>query len=284
MKLNEWLHEIVTPLFEKKDEADLFTSASALKEIEVPEAITKKFSETFLTRQRAFTDDEIVKKFNIDARGRVFDSVDLKLKRIMPKLSAEDQTAITAEPNTLLKLDMLEKALDNIKGDKDIAKINDAARKREDELHQKIKSVEDALKQKDDNFVKQINEVKVDYAVKNKLFAFDLAPEFANEKHKGFLADSTIHSLKKNFILEVDDKDPSIIHLRKNVDGQIVDHYEGNTKLTLDDVLKKEYEPYIKKSTAGDKSTQPPKTPTAQIPSDKPIVTLQDRIKASAQV
>ena len=61
MKLNEWLLPIATALFEKKEDADLFVSASALKDIEVPDDVAAKFNQKFLTRERAFTDEDIVK-------------------------------------------------------------------------------------------------------------------------------------------------------------------------------------------------------------------------------
>lgn len=272
MKLNEWLNQITTPLFDKKEDADLFTAASALKEIEIPDEVAAKFSSKFMTRERALTDEELVKKFNADARGRVFDSVDLKLKKLMPKLSQADQDAISAEPNTLLKLELFDKAVDNIAKNDDVKKVNEAWRKKEEEFHEKIKSLEDNIKQKDTNFVKQIKDVQIDYAVRNKANAFELAPEFATEARKSFLADSTIGSLKKDFILELDDKDQSIIHLRKNVDGQIVDVFEGNNKVTLDDLLKKQYEPFIKKSAGGDNPNQgqQPKKQEQFIPNDGP--------------
>ena len=281
MKLNEWLLTIVQPLFEKKEDADLFVSASSLKDIDVPDDVAAKFNTKFLTRERAMTDEEIVKKFNVDARGRVFDSVDLKLKKLLPKLSTEDQAAIEAEKNTLLKLEMLDKALDNLNKNDDIKKINEGWRKKEEDLHTKIKALEDTVKEKDTNFTTQVKEVKLDYALRNKLFGIELAPEFATDTHKNFLADSTISSLKKNYVFEFDEKDPAIIHLRKNVDGQITDVFEGNNKITLDDLLKKQYDPYIKKSTGGGDNRNQPPIKKNVIPSDKPL-DLYDRMKIGA--
>ena len=284
MKLNEFLSGIVSPLFEKKEDADLFTSASAFKEVDIPDDVAAKFNQKYLTRERALSDEDLLKKFNIDARGRVFDSVDLKLKKLLPKLTTEDQNAINTEPNTLLKLELFDKAIDNLAKNEDIKKINEKARQREEELHEKIKNLEDTVKQKDTNFASKTKEIQLDYALKNKLMAFELAPEFGTEKHKNFLAESTISSLKKNFVLEFDDKDQSIIHLRKNADGQIVDVFEGNTKISLEDHLKKEYDPYIKKSTAGDTTTttKPTKVQAAG-PVDRPV-TLNDKIRQAAAV
>ena len=282
-KIGDFLKTVLTPVFKKPEELDLFVSASALREIEIPDEIVTEFNNKYLTRERALTDDEIVKSFNKTARGYVFGSVDQKIKKLKAKLSTEDQAAIDAEPDTLVKMELIEKVLDNVgKGtDDNTKKISEAVRKREEELHSKISDLESTIKEKSNNFDKEIKGVKLDYALRNKVSAFDLAPEFSTEKHKNFLASSTIDSLKKNFILEFDEKDDSIINIRKDVDGVITDVYEGNKKVTLADVLQKEYDPYIRKSNSG--GHNPPPEPQKQfVPNDNPI-TLRDKMRADAQ-
>lgn len=280
IKLTDWLKEIIAPIVDKPEDAELFFAASDLKAVELPDDMVAKFNQKYLTRERALTDEEIIKKFSLDAKGKVFGSIDLKINHLKGKLSQEDQDAIDAEKNTLIKMDLLNKALDNLGGkSEDVKKINEAFRKKESEWHEKISSLENTLKEKDATFGKEIQGVKLDYALRSKVAGFKLAPEFSADKHKDFLAESTINNLKKNFKLEFDEKDQSIIHLRKEVDGVITDVYEGNKKLTLNDVLQKEYEPYIAKSTPG--HTPPPERPKAELPTDRPV-TLRDRILADA--
>lgn len=282
IKLTEWLKDIIAPIVDKPEDAELFLSASDLKAVELPDDMVTKFNQKYLTRERALTDEQIIKKFSIDAKGKVFDSVDLKLKQLKGKLSQEDQDAIDAEKNTLIKLDLLNHALDNLGKNEDVKKINEAFRKKESEWHEKISSLENTLKEKDATFDKEIQGVKLDYALRSKVAGFKLAPEFSADKHKDFLADSTINNLKKNFILEFDEKDQSIIHLRKEVDGVITDVYEGNKQVTLNDVLQKEYEPYIAKSTPGH---TPPPDRKVQVPTDRPLVNdYMSRIRANAEV
>ncbi len=281
MKLPDFLKSVLAPVFKKPEELDLFVSASGLRDIEIPDETVTEFNSKYLSRERALTDEELVKKFNKDARGYVFGSVDQKIKKLKARLSEDDQRAIDAEPDTLVKLELVERALDNLGKNDDVKKISESARKREAELHEKISSLEKAITEKDSTFGKEIKGVKLDYALKSMLSGFDLAPEFSNEKHKSFLADSTINSLKKNFILEFDEKDDSIINIRKNVDGVITDVYEGNNKVSLTDVLKKEYEPYIKKSSPGPDHKNPPAPPRQELPTDRPV-TLRERIAAAA--
>lgn len=287
MKLTDWLKTVITPLVKTPEDADLFLAASDLKAVEVSEDMQKAFNEKYLTRERAVTDEEIMRKLTLEARGRVFDSVDLKLKKVKALLSQEDQDLIDGEKNTLLKLDLLEKAIQNVGSGKsdDVKKVNDAWRKKEDEFREKIVSLEDTLKQKDANFGKEIKNVKLDYALKSLVSGFELAPEFSSEEHRNFLAESTIHSLKQNYKVEFDEKDERVLHLRKEVDGTTTDVFEGNTKVTLNDVLKKKYEPYLKKSAgAGTGGHNPPPTEKKrqELPTDRPT-TLRERMAAAAK-
>lgn len=283
MKLKEWLKTIILPLVEKPEDADLFLAASDLKEVEVTDDLAKAFTTKYLTRERALTDEDILKKVQIGARGMVFDSVDLKLKHLINKLTPDDQAIINSEPNTLLKLEKLSTALDNLAKNEDVKKASEAFRKKEEEFHKKISDLEGTIKEKDSNFAKQLSGHKVDYFLRNKVAGLKLAPEFASDKHKEFLAASTIDLLKKSYHLEYDEASQSV-PLRKSVEGALVDVYEGNTKLTLDDVLKKEYEPYIEKNNSGGKpdTTHKPQQPVVRAPlSDQP--TLHDLRWANAE-
>jgi len=284
MKLTDWLKQVILPLVKSPEDADLFLSASDLKAVEVSEDMQKAFTDKYLTRDRAVADEEIMRKLTLEARGRVFDSVDLKLKKVKALLSQEDQDLIDNEKNTLLKLDLLEKAIQNVGSGKsdDVKKVNDAYRKKEAEFHEKITALEDTLKQKDANFGKQIKDVKLDYALRTMVAGFELAPEFASEEHRNFLAESTIHSLKQNYKVEFDEKDERVLHLRKEVDGATTDVYEGNTKVGLTDVLKKKYEPYLKKSAGAGNGghNPPPEKKKQELPTDRPL-TLKDRMAAA---
>lgn len=283
MKFTEWLSSIVTPLFDKKEDADLFVSASAFKDLEIQDDVAAKFNSKFLTRERALTDEEILKKVNTQLKGQVFGSIDQKFKKFIDKLSPEDKAAIDAEPNTLLKMELLSTAIDNLGKNDDVKKLQESFRKKEADFHEKIKGLEGTIKEKDSTFEKKIKENQLDFTLRNKIFSVELAPEFSSDERRNFLADSTISKLKKAYVLQADEKDASIIHLRKEVDGVIVDVYEGNNNLvTLDDVLKKEYEPFTKKSAASTTDTAKSKQIVVQ-KTDQPV-TLRERILAANPV
>lgn len=283
MKFNEFFLPIAQYLFAKKEDAELFVSASAFKETEMPDDVAAKFSSLFLTRERALTDEDILKKVSTQAKGQVFGSVDAKFKKLLDLLSPEDRTAIENEPNTLLKMELLGPAISNLGKNEDVKKLQETFRTTEREYKEKIKGLESTIQEKDSTFGNKLKEAHRDFILKNKLFAIPLAEEFQAEGMKNFLADKTLDSLKKNYVLESDEKDPSIILLRKNIDGLIKEVYDGNNLVTIDDVVKKEYEPFTKKSAASPDNS---KSKQVELPkSDKPVqgMTVEQRRQAAAQ-
>ncbi len=283
MKVREFLRSIVDPLKLKDQELETALQASALGEIELPDTLKDKFNESYLTIDRAVADDRVLSK----ARGAAYSMIEQRLaKKVLPKLKEEDQKGYNDAPQIMDKIDFLEKALGNIAAapTDDVKKVQEAWRKTEGELREKIKSYEDTLKQTEETKKKELESVKMDYALRTKLAGINLAPEYEDDDNKEFLANSTIDFLKKNYIPQFDEKNPSIIHLRKEVDGAIVDVYEGdNKKLTLEDVVNKRYEKFKSKNTAdADKDKSKPTPKQLTIPSDKPL-TLQDMHRMSAQ-
>lgn len=274
MKLPEWLKTVILPLVEKPEDADLFLAASNLKDVEVSDEMVKSFNQKYLTRDRALNDEELVKKFNISTRGMVFGSVDQKIKKLTPFLSAEDKAAIDAETDTLKKLEILERAMPSLgkQGDdtEKIKQISETARKKEKELHDSNEALTKEINNLKSGFEGKLKDAKLDYNLRTKVMSFDLAPEFSEDKRKNFLAESTINRLKQDFVLEFDESNPSTIHLRKSIDGAVKDVYEGNKLVTLEDVLKKEYEPFLKKSNGSDGHNPPPKANNTTPLNDQP--------------
>lgn len=291
MKLPDWLKTILIQIVEKPEDADLFLSASNLKDVEVTDDLAKAFNKKFLTRESAANDTELVKQFQKEARGYVFGSVDQKIKKLLPFLSADDKAKVDAESDTLKKMEIIELALPSLSksvssADEDkVKQISEAARKKEKELH----DVNELLKKENENlkssFESKLKDAKLDYNLRTKVMSFELAPEFSEEKRKNFLADSTIGKLKQEYVLEVDETNPGTIHLRKNIDGAVKDVYEGNKLVTLSDVLQKEYEPFLKKSNGSDQGHNQKQKPDQTPLSDQPIqagATLRDMIRANA--
>lgn len=286
MRLTDWLKTVILPLVEKPEDADLFLSASDLKAVEVSDDMVKAFNQKYLTRDRALNDEELVKKFQKDSRGMVFGSVDQKIKKLTPFLSNEDKVAIDAEPDTLKKLEILERALPNLgkngTDDEKIKQISAEARRKEKELHDQNEILTKKITDLQSGFESKLKDAKLDYNLRTKVMGFELAPEFSEDKRKNFLAESTINRLKQEYVLEFDESNPSTIHLRKSIDGAVKDVYEGNKLVTLEDVLKRDYEPFLKKSNGADAGHNSQQKPIQQPLSDQPKTgaTLRDMINA----
>lgn len=287
IKVRELLRHILDPLKLNNQEVETALQASALGEVELPEVVKEKFNENYLTPERAAADDRVLSK----ARGAAYSMVEQRIaKRLLPKLKEDDQKAYAEAPQLMDKIDFLEKALDNLAQApaEDVKKIEEKWRKTEGELRTQIKTLEDSAKKTEETKKAELESIKLDYALKTKFAGIKLAPEFDDEDKREFLANSTIDHLKRNFVLQIDEKSPSTIHLRRNADGAVVDVYEfegekRQTPFTLDDVVKKRYEKFIAKNNAepGKEQQQQQNQRQMQIPSDKPL-TLADMHKAAA--
>lgn len=288
---SDFLREITGPLGIKDNELEAALQASGLKEVQLPDVVKSKFNEGYLTPERAASDEKVLSK----ARGAVYSMVEQRLsKTLRPKLKEDDQKLFDEAAQLFDKIDFLPKALDNIASAPadDVKKVEEKWRKTEAELRSQIKEHEDNFKKAEATKKTELESLQVDYALRAKLAGIEVAPEFATDQKKEFLANSTIDFLKRNFVLQRDDKNPGVVYLRKSVDGAIVDVYEfegekRQTPFTLDDVVKKQYEPFIKKNNADDgkdkNQQQQHQQQQRQIPSDKPLG-LSDMIKQAAGV
>lgn len=285
MKVREFLRSITDPLKLNDQELETALQASALGEIDLPDSLKSKFNENYLTPDRAAADDRVLSK----ARGAAYAMVEQRMaKLIIPKLKEEDQKAINEAPQLFDKLALMEKAMDNIATapTEDVKKVQETWRKTEAELRTQIKTFEDDFKKAEETKKSELEGLKMDYALRTKLAGIKLATEFDDDDKKEFLANSTIDFLKRNFVLQTDEKNPGTVHLRRNADGAVVDVYEfegekRQAPFTLDDVVKKRYEKFTSKNNAEpdkDKDKQQQQKTTISTPSDKPI-TLSEMIR-----
>lgn len=285
MKLSDFLKSTIDPLQIKNNDLEAALQASALREIEIPDEVKDKFDRTYFTKDRALNDEDINRSLQKEARGYVFGSIDQKLMKLFPMLNEEDVAEINNEKNTLVKVDLLNKAIQKIKEsghNEDAKKASARAREIESQLRAELDKLQKDLVNKDEAFKKERSKIELNYALREKIKSVKLAPEFDSDaRKKEFLANSTIDTLTKNFVLEFDETNRSDIKLLKDVDGHLKEVFEGNTKITLDQLIAKELEPFTQKSNAGATQTQNTPAETFKTPSDKPL-TLRDMQMAGA--
>lgn len=292
-KLSDFLRKVLEPTGLASTDMEMVLSASALKEIEVPDTVEPKFSTYYMTKDRAMNDPDIVKSINRSLWATYADKSEEKIIPLFNHLPEDVKAEMKAipkdEPNRFYKyIEILEKGVVKLKesgSTDDVKKASEKFRQVEAELRQQIAERDEAIKKKESDFQKNIQDVQLDYALRSKLSNFEFGEAYAKDEVKSLLIDSKIKSLKSNFVLEIDPGNPSKINLRQNKDGAIIDVYEGNKQVTLDDKLAKELEPYLKKSNGGagggEGAGDPPRR-RVEVPTDKPLTLDQMRAKHAA--
>lgn len=292
MKLNDFLREVLEPTGLASTDMEMVLSASALKEIEVPETVKPKFSSFYMTKDRAMNDPDIVKSINRSLWATYADKSEEKLLPLFNHLPEDVKTEMKAipkdEPNRFYKyIEILEKGVGKLKesnSTEDVKKVTEKFRQTESELRKMILDHEETIKKKDSEAQKKVDEVFLDYGLRSKIGSMEFGEAYAIPDVKNLLIDNAIKSLKNDFVLEIDKGNPTKISLRKNQDGALVDVYEGNKQVTLEDKLAAQLDPYLKKSNGGQQGGnngggEPRKR--VEIPSDKPK-TLDQMIREKA--
>lgn len=288
-KLSDFLTNIFKQIGIEQKDSDLILSASALREIELPEDIQTKFDAGFFTPERAKS--EIGATLKPEHFGHFATDLERNsLKTIIDSLPDQYKQEIAGLEKTnrvynIIKV--IEKAFSEVKTNgstEDIKKVNETHRKIVEDLNKAILEKETLLKTKESEFETRIAENKIDYALRGKIGSVKLAPEF--EKRRTFIEDLTLSSLKnKGLLVEFDKENPQVMHLRQRKDGAITDVYEGNTKVTLDNFLEKELNDFILKSNGnGSNNGNPNPTPSnhtaTKLPSDRPLSLQEMRAQA----
>ncbi len=282
VKLSDFLSGIFKNVGLDQKDADMILAASALKEIELPEDFQSKFDEGYYTPARAESVmGEKLKPlhwahFATDAeRKSLAPIIDILPDDFKGKIAGLDKT------NRFYKItEIIKEAFDNVKNNgstEDVKKVQEKFRSQIEELNKSILDKDVLIKKKDEDFLVKESEIKKDYALLTKISSFKFAPEFKDRQE--LISNLTLNSLKsKNLTVEFDKDNSQVMHLRKVTDGVFSDHYEGNTKVTLDAFLEKELSPFVQRSNGGANQNPPSNTPTpsnTQLPTDRPL-TLQE--------
>lgn len=273
-KLSELLTQIFpAAIFDNKD-LETVLSASALRDIEVPDGVLQKFNQHYMTADRAANDPEISKILTPKIFGRLADQVEREMKAIVNTyLPDEWKTKYYAIPETQQngiydRQRVLKEAIASIAekgtGD-DVKTLKENYRKLEKDLRDNIKALEGSLETEKTNSANAITKEKLNYVLRSKINS--LIPKldqnlFKTDVQKNFLIDSTINGLHSGYSLEFDKENPDTIAFRKK-DG--TDVYEGNTKVTLESYLEKQVEPFTVKNGGGTTTTTSTKQETKVI-------------------
>jgi len=274
-KLTDILNNIFKAIGIEAKDSEMILAASALKEIELPEDFNTKFDAAYYTPDRAKA--EIGAKLKPEHWSHFAADIEKYVDPIIETLPDEFKTeASTLEKTNRVykKIELVNKALGHIKNNgstDDIKKVNEKHRQAVEEFHKKIADLEGTVTKQKTEFSNQAEEIKKDFALRGKFLSYKFAPEFDADKNS--IIDIKLESLRKRgYLVEFDKENPQVMHLRQNKDGAIADVFEGNTKVTLDNLLEKELAAFTLKSNGAGSGTPPPPSNAAQviIQSDKP--------------
>lgn len=290
MKLTEALQQIFPATAFPDNDISAVLTASALKDIDLPDDLMTKFNGHYMTPDRAVNDPEIGKKLKAKYWGFLADEIERKLKNIVATLPDDYQTKYYAIPDGKTNgiYDRIEVVREGVahlneKGSgQDVKTATEKFNKIIKGLHETITTHEATIKAKEEDFAAKETGIKINYALRSKLTGF-LPKLDANllktDVQKNFLIDSTIHSLQNEFLLEFDKDNPSAINFLKK---DRTDVYEGNTKITLDKYIEKQLEPFtVKNNGAPDNAASASAAKKVEIPNGKPQTAKEIRFAAA---
>lgn len=256
MKLADFLRNIAEQGGIVDTDFSALLTASGLAEFEVKDEVMSKFNQTFLTRDRAENDPDIIKKIKTSGKAEVLDAVDSEFKSLLDLLPKEKADEISKNKNSFEKIKLSASVIKEILNDKS-TKIEKDIQNVEKEWAEKVEAIkqENARKLAELEKINKANARR--YVLKNQILGYEFADAFKPLKEN--LADviiNKIENLKENgspVILDLDES--GNVNVRHEVEGTLRDIYrEGNKKVTLEMLLTPEVEPYTKKSN-GDGGT-----------------------------
>jgi hypothetical protein len=278
VKLNSFLRKIAETGGIRDNDFEAALGASALAEVEIPDTIDEKFNQSFLTRERAKSDPEIVKFHQNDIRKAIFDNVDKHVEYLLPFADDETKEKVKGTFETYKKLELLKEGIErNIKNQKGKAASEDV-RKIEQEWADKIKIQKESHDKELNDMRASFKEEKLVFALKQKINKFQFGEAFKDLKDT--LSNSIIdkvrsQSFNDNRVLLELAEDGVNVHVRQNVDGSLRDVFDKENKVTIDSLIQKEVEPFVVKSggsggngqqqnngSGGGKKTETPKNAT----------------------
>lgn len=257
MKASDLLSKIFPATLFADNDIAAALSASGLKDVEFPDSVLTKFNQQYLTRAAAENDSDLAKAFKNKNWGYFADEVEKHLKKIVAIMPEDFKTkyyAIKDEKDAVYeRLSTLRDGVQQIseKGQsEDVKTAAERHRKEVKEHKDMIAALEASMKKQADEFASKEQSIKMSYALRSKLN--DFMPKldqnlFKTQAQRDFIIDSTISSLQSQFLLEFDKENPSSINFLKK---DRTDVYEGNQKVTLEQYIEKQLEPYVVKNNA----------------------------------
>lgn len=214
---------------------------------ELPEEAVTSYEQNLFTLDRAQADPELTRTMQARAFKALNDGWDKDFNSFAEQLDADTAAKIKAEKFTRKKWETIAEALKKGSGASDDEKQK-TSRKEIEALHAQLREKESMLETVKKEADGRVMDFKKDYLLSEKLGTIEFADPFKPLKH--MLKEDFMRKLsQKSIILAVEND--QLVPRRKSETGELMDVFEANTKVGLDDLIKKELQDFIKKSAGG---------------------------------
>lgn len=239
MKANDFLKLINSTL-----KVELPEEVLSKLDVDLPEGFESKFTENYLTRDRAKSDDDIISEITKKSNKSALTATDEQIKELLPFISEESRQKINSTFSTPEKLKLLKPALEEVIKNTKGKAANDDIRKVEEEWSNKVKGLQDTHKIEKQQLIQQMEEKNFEGYVTNKLSGYNFAKDFTPAReHINKLA---LLALKeKGYRYEFENGEMVV---RQEKDGVVRDVYDGETKVTFNGLIDRFVTPFVAKS------------------------------------
>jgi hypothetical protein len=240
MKNNEFVQRVL-----KESKFDLTKLGGEITaETDLPEEAVTSYANNLLTRERIEADPDINKTMQARAFKALNDGWDKDFHSYaeanLPKDVAEK---IKAEPFTRNKWDLIRKNLNTGGGSAD-EKVK-AANAEIAKLHGELQTKEAAIATNKKEYEGQLLGFQKNYLLTQKLSGAQWADAYIDLKSD--LQDKFLKTISEKSII-LDLSNGQLTPKRKTETGELLDYYEANVKVGLDDLITKELGKYFKQS------------------------------------
>jgi hypothetical protein len=285
MKLKDFFTKLKTD--GKITQAEFVAAIETLPEFEFPDKAIEAFEDSFLTPDRAITD----KRVNSKIRREILDPADKELNELIDYhlkdyVHMDKREAFKKEESTYNKL----KSLSGILGES-FKRVQVPSS--DEEIKKKMKTVEETNQE----LLQRIEKMNSDYSSKEKQWestaqekidgyrliselekranSFKFGKAFSDDSVRKDITKVKLDGLRAKHALKLVDKDGQTEIQVTDKEGKPL--FNGNSAITINQLLEDEFKPYIKANNSGDDDTDEPE------PRDTKRFTVQDGKKEIRQ-
>lgn len=278
MKFKDFARKQFTTANVLSQDVEAVLSSSAFADLEIPDDVADKYFKAVLTREAAKNDTELVTDIRKHMRKELFTNFDTRLEPLYDLIDKDDADKIRPEFETYKRMEMLGEALKKNLAVKK-GKTDTEIQKTEADWAAKLKAQEEREKTGIESLKKDFKQKNITNALKAKINGYQFAD--AHKPLKDTIATVLIQSLSSKVLSDgtqvvLDEDENGVVHVRKNVEGTLKDVYNGNDKVTVDNLLDQLVDPYIVKSNGTTTTTTQPGPKTSARPAMKSGMTLEE--------